>query len=365
MKKSVIKAKELYLKYERHLSSFGLIAGFVFDAFTLRRVDLPMENIWIVFRLIGGALGVFLLTVFDKKKGSDVTQLSEREKDIHFLLLFITQFMFGGLLGTYIVFYFRSATLLSSWPFLLFLFIALLCNEMLRDRYIRMSFQISMLFISIYAFAIYILPVIFHRIGPGIFLVSGLVSLLTLALFLLVVWYVSRERFKTNWKILIWLIGGITALINILYFTNLIPPIPLSLKEGGIYHSISRSSLGDYILEGEPVSEGLVNKALSYFRLYDVYHQIPGQPVYAFSAVFSPTSLNTTVVHNWQYYNESAKKWVTKSRVTLPIVGGRDGGYRTYSYKTNLEEGRWRVDVETTRGQDIGRMKFIVKAQGE
>ncbi len=359
--KSVAKAKELYLKYERHLSSFGLIAGFAFDAFTLRRVDYPMENIWIVFRLFGGALGVFLLIIFEKRKGSDVSRLTERAKDIHFLLLFMTQFMFGGLFGTYIVFYFRSATLAASWPFLLFLFIALLCNEILRDRYARMSFQISMLYLSIYAFAIYIVPVIVHRIGPSIFIASGLVSLATLALFLTIIWYVARERFKANWVSLFWFIGGLTALVNIFYFTNLIPPIPLSLKSAGVYHSVTRDFAGTYVLEGEAKDEGIVAQISDYMRLYETYHQRSGQPTYAYSAVFSPTALNTNVIHHWQHYNEKEKKWVTTSRVSLPIVGGRDGGFRTYSTKTNLAEGKWRVDVETPRGQDIGRIRFKVE----
>ena len=51
---------------------------------------------------------------------------------------------------------------------------------------------------------------------------------------------------------------------------------------------------------------------------------------------------------------------VTKGNVTLPVIGGRDGGYRTYTVKSYLTRGRWRVNVETTQGQVIGRILFNV-----
>ena len=43
------------------------------------------------------------------------------------------------------------------------------------------------------------------------------------------------------------------------------------------------------------------------------------------------------------------------------IAGGRDGGYRGYSL-TTVNSGNWRVNIETERGQLIGRVKFKVEA---
>jgi hypothetical protein len=48
------------------------------------------------------------------------------------------------------------------------------------------------------------------------------------------------------------------------------------------------------------------------------------------------------------------------SSVSLPVVGGRDGGYRTYSTRENPEQGKWRVNIETPHGQIIGRIYFAV-----
>ena len=45
----------------------------------------------------------------------------------------------------------------------------------------------------------------------------------------------------------------------------------------------------------------------------------------------------------------------------MSIFGGRDGGYHTYSIKGNIIPGLWRVDIETERGQIIGREEFKIE----
>jgi hypothetical protein len=85
----------------------------------------------------------------------------------------------------------------------------------------------------------------------------------------------------------------------------------------------------------------------------------PEQPLYAFNAIFAPASLSTDIVHVWQY-RDDAGDWVTSSRVNLSIVGGREKGFRTYSVKENMFPGEWRINVETLRGQLIGRLTFRV-----
>ena len=95
-----------------------------------------------------------------------------------------------------------------------------------------------------------------------------------------------------------------------------------------------------------------------YFNLYPDFNKSTGEPIYAFSAIFSPKGLNTTIIHEWQYYDENQKKWITDRKINLPVVGGRDGGFRTYSKRPNLGAGRWRVNIKTTEGQTIGHLRF-------
>jgi hypothetical protein len=338
-----------YLRYERLISSFSLIGGFIFDIFALKRIDLFWENLWVGAHLAVATLGIILINLNENYK----EKISPRAyRIIHFWLIIAIQFAFGGLLSTFLVFYFRSGTLSASWPFLSMLAIVFVLNELLKHRYTQLVFQTSVLFISIYSFAIFIVPVILHQIGPGTFILSGAVSLVIIALIVYCLRFISRERFlKSKW-LLFASIASITILVNVLYFTNLIPPIPLSLKDAGVYHSVARTAVGNYTAVGEP--QGFWD----YFKSYEPFHEIKGQPVYAYSSIFSPTNLNTEVVHEWQHFDDATKKWITTAQIQLSIIGGRDGGFRTYSTGTVDSPGLWRINVMTLRGQLIGRIKF-------
>ena len=52
-------------------------------------------------------------------------------------------------------------------------------------------------------------------------------------------------------------------------------------------------------------------------------------------------------------------------RIPIKISGGREGGYRAYSFKQRLDPGDWQVDVESQDGRIIGRVSVTVVEQGE
>src|SRR3989344_8330419 len=157
-----------YARFERPISSLSLIFGFVFDALTLKRVDTLWENLWIFGHII--VVGVFIVLIHTKENAdSDEKNPSKA----HFWYVNILQFFFGGLLSTYLVFYFRSADILVTWPFIVILALAFMANESLKRHYVRFSFQISLFFLSVYSFAIFLVPVILHKIGALIFILSG------------------------------------------------------------------------------------------------------------------------------------------------------------------------------------------------
>jgi hypothetical protein len=54
---------------------------------------------------------------------------------------------------------------------------------------------------------------------------------------------------------------------------------------------------------------------------------------------------------------------VSQQRVVVNIVGGRQDGYRWYTYKTGPRPGQWRVNIETSDGRSIGRVRFAVEEQ--
>jgi hypothetical protein len=198
------------------------------------------------------------------------------------------------------------------------------------------------------------MPVILHDMGPKVFLISGFVSLFTLSIFLFILKYISRDKYvASRWQLIATIIS-IFAVVNILYFTNLIPPIPLAVKDSGVFHTIERDQQGNYEVSFEKKTWK------DYFNAYEYFHKVQDEPVYAYTAIFAPTHFDTSIYHEWQHRDETTNAWVTTNTILLPIVGGRDGGYRTYSMKTNLEPGMWRVNAITKRGEVIGRVRFQI-----
>lgn len=337
-----------YARYERPVSSLSLVGGFVFDAVTLKRVDEVWENLWVWGHILLIAIFMILVNRLENDPGDE-----KNPEKIHFWFVNILQFLYGGVLSVFLVFYFRSAELSTSWPFILILALAFWANESLKRRFVRLTFQVTLLFLSIFCSSIYLLPVLMNRIGSDVFLYSGALSLVLIFIFLLVLHFVSKEKFrKSRWYIYSSIIG-VYLFFNFLYFTNLIPPLPISLEDSGVYYSIEKSGV-DYL--GEYKYVGLISHILLYPKV-DMYNQYS---VYAYSAVFSPTNFSTDIIHEWQYYDEVNKEWIDRLVLKLNIVGGRDGGFRTYSNMERPSIGRWRVNVLTLSGQVIGRIRFQI-----
>lgn len=342
------KIKSFFKQYERYLSGGAFIAGFIGDSLILPRIDF-----WGVYALLGVYL-FFVMTAIALTLALEVAHpIKKYFTTIAPALPLVTQFFFGSLMSAIFVYYSRSATIVESWPFMMLLIIIFAGNEIFQSKLKRLEFQVSLLFFVIYMGMVFAVPVFFGAIGPYMFLLSGVVALIVAVLYILLLRIFSPKTIaRAKWFFML-SIGGILVLMNVLYFTHLIPPIPLSLRVAGIYHSIERKN-ATYVAMEESVS---VTRRLMYS--YPVVH-ITREPLYFFSAVFAPTTLKTRIVHVWQYYDEDTKTWETKLRSAFAIVGGRDGGYRGYTIKNNVIPGHWRVRVETERGELLGSTTFVV-----
>jgi hypothetical protein len=357
------RAKSWYARFERPISSLSLIGGFVFDAVTLKRVDMYWENLWVVAHLAIVTVCVIWINVLKSNASEKGARPEADPNKLHFWLVNIIQFFFGGILSTYLVFYFRSGTLMTSWPFLLLLATAFIANESLKRSYARIAFQFSLLFLAYYAFAIYLMPILLHMLGTWTFILSGAVSLAAIRLVALIPTRIFRRpklKGKRKWSVVL-AVAGILAAVNALYFLKLIPPLPLSLEDGGIYSSLNVSAPGNYTVTLENgVGGDLLSRLTQFFKTDTTIHLVPGDSVYAYTAIFSPTALNTDIVHEWQYHDPASGAWEIRERVFLSVVGGRTGGYRTFSQKSALDDGSWRVNIETSDNRLIGRLDFEV-----
>jgi hypothetical protein len=317
--------EELVHWYERYISPLALIAGFLADnLFLLRRVDLLRTNLLLLFYLLVCAFGIVAINAIaaGRVKNQTIVRMAPA------IPVFV-QFAFGGLFSGYLSLYSRSASLATSWIFVLVLAGLLLGNERFMRLYTRFSFQISLYFGALFSFLIFFLPVVFLKIGPQMFLLSGAVSLIFITLFVMGLYRFVPEIVRGNRTRVARSIAVVYIVFNILYFFNLIPPLPLSIKSAGVYHHVIHASDGSYQLTGEvlPWYE-------SYLNYNTVYHQVLGEPVYVYTSIFAPNDLSTTIKYEWQRYDAKTSGWMTTDTLSFPIVGGRDAGYQGYTVKS-------------------------------
>ncbi|MDO8552882.1 MAG: DUF2914 domain-containing protein [bacterium] len=343
--------QELIRWYERYVSPIALVAGFLADNYILlRRVDLWTSNLLLFFYLAVAALCVALSNLIATGR----LQKPFLVKAAPFIPV-VAQFAFGGLFSGYVSLYSRSAAYSASWIFVVLLAALLLGNERFTRFYARFTFQTGILFTVLFSFLIFYLPVVLGSIGPSIFIASGILSLGIMTLFMRLLAHFMPEHVRAHRTKIARSIAVIFITFNVLYFSHAIPPLPLALKSAGVYHDIKKE--GDaYILRAEPVPW-----YESYLRYNTIYHKTADETVFVYSAVFAPSKFSTTILHEWEYYDENSKSWIKTSTFGFPITGGRDGGYRGFSLRESINEGKWRVNVKTGNGLIIGRIAFTIE----
>lgn len=338
-----------YERNEKKVAVFAMVFGFLLDFFTLRTVDKSAENIILFIYLSLTVICILILNGLDKK-----APVERKRGRIHFWAEVVMQFTIGGLFSAFSVFYFRSSSFEVSFPFLLILFLGLIGNEVFKKKYSNTVLQVSVFFLVLFNFLLFFVPTLFKSIALWTFLLTDLLSLIIFLVFLFILKKINKEIFfvKRNKIYIVTII--IFLIINVFYFLNLIPPLPLLIKDSGVYHLVEKQSSGNYLLRSE--RKNLVEK----INPKNVIYINRGDPVYVYSAIYSPLELNTNMEHLWQKFDEK-DGWVSVASVRAPLIGGRTGGFRMYSYYSGATNGLWRVDVRTIRGQVVGRIKFYVE----
>lgn len=328
----------------------ALIGGFLLDIFTLNRIDQIFDNALLITHLV--VVGTTIALLFSRETSFGKKFLSE--KRISWLQTAMV-FSFGALFSGFIIFYTRSGSLLTSWPFILSMLILMLSTEFRKRYFNKLSLQILIYYLAILSWIIFFVPVVIKKMGPWVFVLSTILSLVIISFYLFILKRINPTRFVMYRKKIISYILALVVLFNVLYFTNIIPPIPLSLKFDAVYYDITKIKEGEYRATYE---------ASDWYRFWqprtrDMQWR-SGEDIYVFTQVFAPTNLNTTIRHLWQEYDVANRRWVTRDTIDLAISGGRKDGYRGFTKKENLSYGTWRVRSETTHGQTLGIIKFSI-----
>jgi hypothetical protein len=199
------------------------------------------------------------------------------------------------------------------------------------------------------------IPVLIKEMNTNVFIFSGLVSLVFTLVLILVIYIRSPS---TRTEIGIWKIFGIIfttyITINLFYFFNLIPPVPLALDRGIVAHNITVEN-NNYTLTYE------TDEWFVFWREHRLrFIHVPGENVYVFTSIFAPTEIEKLIFHRWKWYNNRTSEWEIVEDLGYKITGGRNEGYRGYTFKNNTRQGLWKVEVITEEGLIIGVIDFEI-----
>jgi hypothetical protein len=337
----------------QHATTIIFLVGFLVDSIILPSVDDP------VTKYIGLAyLGILALIFIVREWVVSRNTASAAEQKLFSLLTFGVSFFSGSALSFIFVYAMRSAALAVSWPLFLILLLCMFANEFVSTHNYRFTLDIAVYFIALVFYSIFNVPIAFGKVNDFVFLVAIAISIVVGFLFMSVLRRTSETaEFESARGFA--LAVGIPMFVGMLYVLNVIPAVPLSLKDDGVYHSITRTESGDYT--------GLKEVDDRFFASYrrPVYHLTDQDSgVYFFSSVGAPAEFSAPITHVWEYYDDANKKWVTTTTISFDLSGGRSGGYRAYSKKENIQPGMWRVTVKVDNSRIIGRQRFYIEEGG-
>ncbi|MDH4300988.1 MAG: DUF2914 domain-containing protein [Nitrospira sp.] len=338
------------------------LCGVSYDTVTLSRIDRLVDNLVLLLYLVllgalivlTGRLGIESPPEREQLlSGSQLTRWVWESRPYYPMA---SQFLFGGLFSAYAIFYSQSATFTGTAVFFAVLIMLLVANEFLRDRLSNLRILVGLYAVVSFAFFTFFVPVITGFMNAAIFLLGALLSLgVTLYLVQLVYRRSPDQSGRQPFAVMTPAIILIAMLVGF-YFMNWIPPVPLSLKFGGMYHEIKRT--------GDQFELSFEKSWYQFWKRSDTTFPAD-EPIYCFTAVFAPVDLNTTIYHHWYYRPNDSRPFTHADKIPLKISGGREGGYRAYSFKQGLDPGDWRVDVEAEDGRIIGRVAVTVMSQTE
>ncbi len=328
-------------------SALFFAAGFLFDLATLSRIDDGATMLQLgSYLLILGTL--LIMGEVYGVRALPAPRLLQRalpyvDDAVHFLL--------GSVLSSFALFYFKSAAGLSGALFSVVLFGLLVGNELPRFRQLGPVMRFAVYSFCVTSFLAYVLPVLAGFLSVVLFLAAVALSLgVTAAMHrLLMRWQPDALRLK---RLVVYPAAAVQVVLVSLYLLRVVPPVPLSIQEMGIYHNVERRG-GEVFLDQLP--------SWKFWQKGDqTFLARPGDKVWVFAQIFAPRHFRDRINIRW-VYDHPKMGWTSSDVIPLTVTGGREQGFRGSAYKSNWRVGDWRVEVETEDGRTIGYITFTVE----
>lgn len=345
--------RERYAKQEIAVFFLG---GFLFDVLTLDRID----NALTIAQHFVYLVALTALILYEERVAVGRAQPPDwlakawrfSEDAVHFLL--------GSLLSSFSLFYFKASSTLSSFLFMALIFAVLVGNELPRFRQLGPVVRVGLYGLCLATFLTYLLPTAFGFLSPILFVLALVLAGATAyGMFR----WVDRWTDDRKWsrrRVLLPQVGVLAGL-GLLYFTHVLPPLPLATEKIGIYHDMEK-------LEGDPATGKKTEFRLLHQKPWwkfwskgdQTFYKRPGDKVWVFTAVFAPTRFSDAVQIQWQrdLPKTGWKNW--GKPLVVNVTGGRERGFRTWSHLTDPEPGLYRALVLTDDDRVIGSIRVEV-----
>lgn len=342
------KLKTYRSRYSRFEAPAFFTAGFLFDVLTVTRIDNWIQISKHVFFLV--SLGWFLILQHKSMNPQWIPPKILNKLWPHQIR--VSHFLFGNLLSAFVIFYFKSASLSKSGIFLGLVVLVMLLNEVPKVRALGLRFRLALFSFCLASFFIYFYPLMAGFLSPFLFILAVFTATLITGFF---IYRFSKSdpdprAFQEQFGIPVL---AVQFLLVMAYFFKVIPPVPLYVSFAGIYHRVEKT--------GDEVTLYSLRPWYRFWSHGDVtFESRDSEPVYCYVRVFAPAQFSHQVILHWQLYNEKLKRFETQDRIPMQIAGGRQEGFRGYTYKSNFQSGRWRVEIETEDERAIGDLSFTI-----
>ena len=336
------------IKFTAMRAAFPTIAffgGFLWDALTIGR-SVHASDLWILSAYL--TVAAIILWWLGYRNASQLVTPPEIQKPSRFehVPYLILQFLFGGLFSALFIFYIKSASHVLAFLYCVFLGLLLIANEFIHDKYRRFTLTWTLFGLCTILLLNFVLPFVVGSVHFVWFYISTFTGV---GLTLLLRRITPAQPGKVG---PVWLVA---ILLAVAYPLDIIPPVPLVKRDLKMGVALEKSP-DQYLLTYEQSSW---LKPWSLF--HDELHLSAEQRVYCVSSIFAPGGLKTRLYHHWQFYDQK-KGWQEAGRIGFNMTGGRDGGFRGYSYKQSPQPGEWRISVETESGRTVATHKFTLLA---
>lgn len=328
----------------------AFLGGFVWDTLTLGQRVRTLDFWRLGVFLLGAALIALWLAGRDARKlpspatGNGLRgRLSGLTWQAPYLLL---QFFFGGIFSALFILYFKSAGHLGTWLMATFLGGLLVANEFAGERYGR-RFTLTWALFALNAILLlnFALPHALGSLDPRWFYASTASGMLLAH---------GLWRLAPGQPGRIWPAWALSAVLILAWRLDMIAPVPLVKRDLAVGHAFIQAS-GRYALQVEQAP------AWQFWRdQAATVHLADGGRLYGVSAVFAPLGVTAALEHRWEMRDENGH-WRAVYRNRFQSSGGREHGFRGYSWVLNPSPGDWRFIVATQDGRTIGTLPLTVE----